>query len=229
MRELIVTSLIVGLVGLGMPAVSQVRAQQYEPNGNISGIAFRAPCVADDDDTLIALEHLPEEEDEERLRGAREIRLADPDFLLGSTEPGSEDEVTVVRQWRYNDDEDTDDHNPLEDHRVRLRNLNTGELVRLRDPNTGTLETRTTTSGDFLFTGLAPATYMVEVVDDDGTVIATSDSTLRLVEGAMTITDAWAPLPGCGGAAWLIPVLAGLGAAITAGIVTGGPPASPSQ
>ena len=147
MRELIVTCLIVGLVGLGLPAVSQVRAQQYEPTGNISGIAFRAPCLADDEDTLIALEHLPEEEDGPRLRGTSE-RLADPDFLLGSTEDGSEDEVTVVRQWRYNDDEDTDDHNPIEDYLVRLRNLNTGEIV--------AMQTRTTTSGDFLFTGLIP-------------------------------------------------------------------------
>ena len=135
-----------------------------------------------------------------------------------------------MRQWRFNeppfnnDDEGSEliEHTPPdpEDYLVRLRNVVTGQLV-------GTI-TRMTTSGDFLFTGLAPATYMVEVVDDDGNLIARSDSTLRLVGGAMLITDAWVPLPGgCGGAFLLTPLgltlLAGIAAVGGIGVIQAGP------
>ena len=111
---------------------------------------------------------------------------------------------------------------------MRLLNVDTGELVG---------STMTTTEGDFSFTGLSPATYMVEVVDADGDVVAVSDRTLQLADGAMTISDAWAPLPDdCTAAFLLTPaglaLLAGIAGGITTGVVVTGntpDPASPSQ
>jgi hypothetical protein len=59
------------------------------------------------------------------------------------------------------------DQAPLGGTRVQLRNVSNGQLA-------GT--TTTNNLGEFLFTGLNPGNYVVEVVDAAGRIIATSAS-----------------------------------------------------
>src|SRR5205823_95131 len=60
---------------------------------------------------------------------------------------------------------------------VRLRDLATGQIV----------ETSTSTaSGEFSFTGIAPGTYAVELVDSTGTIIGTSASVTVAPGSAIT-------------------------------------------
>lgn len=53
----------------------------------------------------------------------------------------------------------------LPNYTVRLRNLQTGQLV-------GT--TNSSATGSFSFTGLAPASYVVEIVNQDGAIVGSS-------------------------------------------------------
>lgn len=62
--------------------------------------------------------------------------------------------------------------------RVRVRNVTTGKVAR---------ESKTDEKGNFVFTGLNPGTYVVEVVGAKGAVIATSAS-FSLTLGSMTLT-----------------------------------------
>jgi len=55
----------------------------------------------------------------------------------------------------------------LPKYTVQLRNLQTGQLVG---------STTSTSSGGFSFTGLAPANYVVEIVDPTGTIVGSSAS-----------------------------------------------------
>ena len=64
--------------------------------------------------------------------------------------------------------------NPLPNVTARLRNVDTGQLV---------AETRTSASGEYEFTGLDEANYVVEIVDDDGNIVGTS-TTIALAAGA---------------------------------------------
>ena len=65
MRQLIVMFLVAGLVGGGWSTSVSVIQAQTPSTGSISGIVFRTCSAnrADREDTLIALEHLPQDED----------------------------------------------------------------------------------------------------------------------------------------------------------------------
>ncbi len=70
---------------------------------------------------------------------------------------------------------------PLANHTVRLRDINTGQ--------TSTVPTTTTNAlGEFTFNGVNPGSYIIEVVDPDGIIIGTSSLVVNLVPGAMTAT-----------------------------------------
>lgn len=67
---------------------------------------------------------------------------------------------------------------PVADHGVQLRNTVSGQVA---------LTSTTNGAGAFSFTNVAPGTYVVELVDNSGQVIAVSSS-VTLSTGSMTIT-----------------------------------------
>lgn len=114
----------------------------------------------------------------------------------------------------------TKDGKPLAKYKVQLRNIDTKALVG---------DMVTDAGGNFKFTGLPVGNYVVETVDDNGNIIATS-ATLSLAVGAMLIGNvgvgASAAVAGgvaAGGAALssttLIVTLAAVGAGVTAAVV----------
>lgn len=139
------------------------------------------------------------------------------------------------------------DGKPLANTTVRLRNVDTGQLVG---------NTTSNAQGQFSFTGLGPGNFVVETVAANGTILGTS-AAIALTAAAMTITGitvstSAAAIAAAGGAAagvagtagavgggaalgtglstTLITVLAvGGGLGITAGIIAANNDASPSR
>lgn len=70
--------------------------------------------------------------------------------------------------------------NPLPNHTVRIRNLQTGQI---------TSTSTTASNGSFSFAGLNPGNYVVEVVTANGTTIVGTSSTVAVVAG-QTVTVA---------------------------------------
>ena len=117
---------------------------------------------------------------------------------------------------------------PLANVTVRLRNVDTGQLVGTQTAGA---------NGSFSFTGLGPGNFVVETVAANGTILGTS-TTIALVAGAMaatgiTVASSAAAVAAAGaGAAGAAGAAAGAGAAgaaaagggaffaTTAGIVT---------
>ena len=62
---------------------------------------------------------------------------------------------------------------------VRVRNLKTGEVVG---------STTSNTAGSFSFTGLSPADYVVEIVNEAGTIVGTSAAVTVAAGAAVTVT-----------------------------------------
>jgi hypothetical protein len=67
---------------------------------------------------------------------------------------------------------------PIANATVRLRNTATGDV---------TATSRTAASGEFVFRGVPAGNYVVELVDNNGVVIATSKS-ISLAAGSMSVT-----------------------------------------
>ena len=118
--------------------------------------------------------------------------------------------------------------------KVQLRNVDTGQLV---------ATTRAAGDGRFEFTGLNPGNYVVEIVDDSGKIIGFSPS-MALASGgviagmsiAASAAGALAGAAAAGGAAGAffastggILLLAGIGVAVTAGVISIAKEASPSR
>src|SRR5262245_24412742 len=59
------------------------------------------------------------------------------------------------------------DNSPIANAKVRLRNIETGRVVSASE---------TSSSGQFLFGGVAKSSYLVELVSDDGKVLAAGPS-----------------------------------------------------
>lgn len=107
------------------------------------------------------------------------------------------------------------DGKPLGDHTVRLRNVDTGEVIAetKSDPETG----------EYSFTNLPEGKYVVEVVDPAGAVVGTT-STIALAAGAVvtgvtvavTAAGAVAAAAAAGGLGALLSSTVGL-AAVAAG------------
>lgn len=117
--------------------------------------------------------------------------------------------------------------------RLQLRNIDAGQLV---------ATTRAAADGAFEFTGLNPGNYLVEIVDDAGTVIGLSPSTALAAGGvAAGVTVAASAAGAIGGAAAAggvggffsstagILLLVGIGAGVTAAVIATSGDASPSR
>ena len=117
--------------------------------------------------------------------------------------------------------------------RVQLRNVDTGQLAG---------STTSGTNGGWSFAGLNPGNYVVEIVDATGRVIGVSSSMSLAAGGAISgvtvAASAAGALAGAAAAGGLgafftstggILVLAGIGAAAAAGIITTTGDASPSR
>ena len=117
--------------------------------------------------------------------------------------------------------------------KVQLRNVDTGQLV---------ATTKAGPDGAFEFTGLNPANYIVEIVDDSGKIIGLSPATALAAGGAITglivaasTSGALAGAAAAGGAGAFfsstggILLLVGIGAGVTAGIIAATNDASPSR
>jgi hypothetical protein len=114
-----------------------------------------------------------------------------------------------------------------------LRNVDTGPLV---------ASMRAAGDGRFEFIGLNPGNYVVELVDDSGKIIGLSPS-MALASGgviagmsiAASATGALGGAAAAGGAGAFfastggILLLAGIGAAVTAGVISIAKEASPSR
>jgi len=93
----------------------------------------------------------------------------------------------------------------LPNYTVQLRNLQTGQLVG---------STTSNATGSFTFTGLAPTTYVVEVVDSTGAIVGSSSAIPVVAGQTVTITvSATAAAAGAGAGA-----AAGAGGATSAGL-----------
>ncbi|HSL23052.1 MAG TPA: carboxypeptidase-like regulatory domain-containing protein [Vicinamibacterales bacterium] len=120
---------------------------------------------------------------------------------------------------------------PLPKTAVQIRNVATGQLV-------GTQITGP--AGQFVFTGIGPGNYVVELVDNDGKIIGASVP-FSVAEGMTATVAVTAAAGGALGAAGggfgilglgkaaSLTLLAGIGAGITAAIVAANDPASPSK
>jgi hypothetical protein len=90
------------------------------------------------------------------------------------------------------------DGKPLPHITVRLRDLGSGQLV-------GT--TNATATGQFMFSGLPPSDYVVETVDDNGTILGTSVTVAltlsMMVATNVTVVASAAALAAAGGTAAL--------------------------
>lgn len=117
--------------------------------------------------------------------------------------------------------------------KVQLRNVESGQLV-------GT--TQSATNGAFSFTGLNPGNFVIEIVNEAGQVIGVSSSMAVAAGGVITgvtvaasAAGAVAAAAAAGGLASFftstggILVLAGVGAAATAGVIAAANTASPSR
>ncbi len=128
------------------------------------------------------------------------------------------------------------DQTPLASHTVRLRNVSNGALVPGQT-------TTTSAMGDYLFTGLNPGQYVVEVLDASGNLIGAS-TPITLTAGMMTISGVAITATAAGAAAAAasagglgafftstagVVILAGAGAGITYAAVQSGKKESPSK
>lgn len=108
--------------------------------------------------------------------------------------------------------------------KVQLRNVDTGQLV---------ATSRAGADGRFEFSGLAPANYVVEIVNDDGKIVGLSPSTALAAGGvitglsvAATAAGALAGAAAAGGVGSFfastggILLLAGIGVAGTAAVIS---------
>ena len=111
--------------------------------------------------------------------------------------------------------------NPAANYSVRLRNAGTGGVA-------GTATTGV--AGDFSFSGLGQGTYVVEILDANGRILATSTS-ISLTTGAMTISgvavtlsqkDALAAAAAGGGGSFFTSTVGILAMAGAAGLAVGG-------
>ena len=128
---------------------------------------------------------------------------------------------------------------PIPNIRVRLRNVDTNQIV---------ANQRTNAQGEFRFTGLGAASYVVEVVSDDDRVLASVPVALSagsLVVTGITATVSPAVLGGAAAGAGAVGAaaqggsffattaglitLAVIGAGITAAIIVAGDDGSPSR
>jgi hypothetical protein len=101
----------------------------------------------------------------------------------------------------------TVDGKPLANVAVRLRNVDTGQLVG---------NTQANAQGQFSFSGLGPGNFVVETVSANGTVLGTS-AAITLTAAALTATGIAVATSGTALAA-----AGGVGAAAAAGAAAGG-------
>jgi hypothetical protein len=114
----------------------------------------------------------------------------------------------------------TVDGKPLANVTVRLRNVDTGQLVG---------NTTANAQGAFSFTGLGPGNFVVETVAANGTILGTSTA-IVLAAGAMAATGitvattgtALAAAGGVGAAAAGVGAAAGAGAGVAGAAAAGG-------
>ena len=105
----------------------------------------------------------------------------------------------------------------LASYTVRVRNADTGQLAG---------STTSNTAGSFSFTGLSPANYVVEIVDQAGNIIGTS-SAISLAAGAAVSVTVGATAAGvaaaaaAGGTAFFASTAGIVTAVAAAGAVTG--------
>lgn len=105
----------------------------------------------------------------------------------------------------------------LASYTVRVRNVDTGQLAG---------STTSNTAGSFSFTGLSPANYVVEIVDQAGNIIGTSSSIALAAGAAVTVTVgatalAAAAVAAAGGTAFFASTAGIVTAVAAAGAVTG--------
>lgn len=137
-------------------------------------------------------------------------------LLAGTSGPGMSARSTAVRGVVSNAD-----HSPLPNAKVRLRNLQTGRVDAAATANE---------NGQFAFNSLEGGSYVIEIVDDNGKVIAVGQS-FRVERGetVATFVRLGTRRPGLSGlfsntAAAVIAAASGVG--VTA-IGSQAPPASP--
>jgi hypothetical protein len=122
---------------------------------------------------------------------------------------------------------------PLASAKLQLRNIDTGQTV---------ATTRARADATYLFTGVVPGNYVVEIVDDSGKVLGLSSASSVAANGAITglivalsATDAAAGAAAAGGLGAFfsstggILLLVGIGAGVTAGVIAATNDASPSR
>jgi len=120
---------------------------------------------------------------------------------------------------------------PLPSVKLQLRNIDTGQVV---------ATTRAGSDAAYQFTGIVPANYVVEIVDDSGRVLGLSVASSMAANGAITglivalsSTGAAAAAAGGLGAFFAstggILLLVGIGAGVTAGVIAVTNNASPSR
>jgi hypothetical protein len=122
---------------------------------------------------------------------------------------------------------------PLPSVKLQLRNIDTGQVV---------ATTRAGADAAYQFTGVIPANYVVEIVDDSGKVLGLSVASSMPANGAITglvvalsSTDAAAAAAAAGGLGAFfsstggILLLVGIGAGVTAGVIAATNNASPSR
>jgi hypothetical protein len=108
---------------------------------------------------------------------------------------------------------------PIPNTTVRLRNIDTGQLV-------GT--TTSNTAGEFSFTGLPEGNFVVETVSANGTILGTS--AVALTAGAMVVANlsigasaaAVAAAGGAGAVLGTTAAVAGVGAGLGTGVLVAG-------
>jgi hypothetical protein len=99
------------------------------------------------------------------------------------------------------------DGKPLGNVTVRLRNVDTGQLVG---------NTTANAQGQFSFSGLGPGNFVVETVSANGTILGTSTA-ITLTTTAMVVTNVTV-----GTSAAALAAAGGLGAAVAGGAAAGG-------
>jgi hypothetical protein len=114
---------------------------------------------------------------------------------------------------------------PIPNDTAQLRNVETGQLGG---------STACDSSGGFLFTGLNPGNYVVEIVNGQGAIIGTSAVAALAAGGSVTmaVTAATAAAVAVGGGISLATIVTALAAAAgvaTATVLATRPQASPSQ
>jgi len=115
----------------------------------------------------------------------------------------------------------TSDNSPVANANVRLRNIETGRVV---------ASSETSTAGQFLFDGVATSSYLVELVSDNGKVLAVGP-TFRVEKGQTVSTVVRLPTR----RSWYAGMFSNAAAAVIAAassvgltaVGTDGPPISP--